>query len=199
MSRYDPVHCSQQPVQLHGSCSIDAPSVGKATHVMKLQRLLIVVLLVQSPIVWSQCAPGIPGAGNPGCMPPTDPGSPYGQPSDLGPSPPLPPQQVWKQQWGSVAMDFDNGSSGSVADSPTKERASRSAVMDCEEQGGKHCETILVFENQCAAIAQSPNGVISTATAAKKPEAESRVLAKCTERTTCTVIYSQCAFPVRVQ
>jgi hypothetical protein len=162
-------------------------------------KLAAFTLLIFAPSAWSQCAPGIPGAGNPGCIPPTAPGSPYGQPPGSAPSAPLPPPQVWQQRWGSVAMDFGNGAAGSVTNGQTKERASGSAISDCEEQGGNHCETILTFENQCAAIAQSSNGVVSTATAARKPEAESRVLAKCTDKVSCTLIYSQCAFPVRVQ
>jgi hypothetical protein len=161
--------------------------------------LCATALLFFASAVHSQCAPGIPGAGNPGCIPPTAPGSPYAQPYDSAPPAALPPQQVWQQQWGAAAMDFDNGASGSVTNGQTKDLASRSAVSDCEGQGGIHCVTILVFENQCAAIAQSANGVVSTATAARQPEAESRVRAKCTAGAACTLIYSQCAFPIRVK
>lgn len=162
-------------------------------------RIIACLLLICTPSVWAQCAPGIPGAGNPGCIPPTAPGSPYGQPSDAGPVAMPPAPAVWEERWGAVAMDFTADASGSVSNSPTEDRANRSALDDCANQGGSRCKVILTYHNQCAAITQSASGTYSSATAANKGEAESRVLAKCGDQRTCRILYSQCAVPVRVR
>ncbi|SDH08129.1 protein of unknown function [Dyella sp. 333MFSha] len=161
--------------------------------------LITYAFLAYAPMAWSQCAPGIPGAGNPGCIPPTAPGSPYGQTPASGELPPAAAPPVWEDRWGAVAMDYKASASGSVSDSPTEERASRAALLDCEGQGGTHCEVVLTYYNQCAAITQSAKGIFSSATAATKSRAESRVMAKCGDERTCRILYSQCALPVRVQ
>ena len=96
-------------------------------------------------------------------------------------------------------MDFAADASGTVSNSTTEERANRSALADCRDQGGTHCELVLTYHNQCAAITQSAAGIFSSATAATKGEAESRVIAKCGDQRTCRILYSQCAIPVRVQ
>lgn len=97
-------------------------------------------------------------------------------------------------------MDYAKGASGSVSESTTKELATRGAISDCEGQGGTKCQIMLTFRNQCAAITQrTDGGVFYGATAAKKPDAESRAIAKCGDMTSCTVLYSQCNYPVRVR
>jgi hypothetical protein len=166
---------------------------------MNWLRLSALLLILYAPLSWSQCAPGIPGAGNPGCIPPATPGSPYGQPTTSGVTGSAPPA-TWEDQWGAVAMDYANGASGSVSNSPTKERATRSAIVDCKGQGGTSCEIMLTFRNQCAAIVQrSDGGFFYGATAAEKQDAESRAIVKCGHGTVCNVLYSQCNYPVRTQ
>lgn len=67
---------------------------------MNIYKLLAFVSLVYSSVGWTQCAPGIPDAGNPGCIPPTAPGSPYGQPDSAGDSPTFPPPApIWEDRW----------------------------------------------------------------------------------------------------
>ena len=169
------------------------------TSDLVVRYLAASALLIYGPTAWSQCASGIPGAGNPGCVPPTAAGSPYGQPSDAAPITPAPAPAVWEDRWGAVAIDFSADASGSISNSPTENRANRSALDDCASQGGNNCKIVLTYHNQCAAITQSANGTYSSATASNKGEAESRVLDKCGDHQTCRILYSQCAFPVRVQ
>ena len=80
-------------------------------------------LLTYAPIGWSECAPGIPGAGNPACIPPTALGSPYAQPgSDVTAD--LPP--YGRIGGGAIAMNYGNGVSGGVKDGskmPVEERS----------------------------------------------------------------------------
>ena len=163
-------------------------------------KLLTCALLIYTPMGWAQCGAGIPGAGNPGCIPPTAPGSPYGQPADPGVIAPTPIRAAtWEDRWGAVAMDFAADASGTISNNTSEDRANRSALADCKEQGGTHCEIVLTYHNQCAAISQAAAGFFSSATAATKREAESRVIAKCGDPRTCRILYSQCATPVRVQ
>jgi hypothetical protein len=96
-------------------------------------------------------------------------------------------------------MDFAADASGTVTNSTSEDRATSSALANCKDQGGRHCEIVLTYHNQCAAITQAAAGFFSSATAATKTEAESRVIAKCGDPQTCRVLYSQCAVPIRVQ
>jgi hypothetical protein len=170
-----------------------------AVYDMTKMKIIACALLIYMPLAWAQCGAGIPGAGNPGCIPPTVSGSPYGQPSEAGTFIPAPARAVWEDRWGAVAMDLDADASGSTSDGFNEDRASHSALDDCAAQGGIHCQIVLTYHNQCAAITQSAAGIYSSATAANKSEAESRVIAKCGDAQTCRVLYSQCAVPVRIQ
>lgn len=166
---------------------------------MKSSRLLLLALLVYAPLGWSQCAPGIPGAGNPGCIPPTAPGSPYAQPAGSAPLPP-PPAPVWEDRWGAIAIDSESGAAGGANKSATKQEAARLALDRCAGAGGHHCEVAIAFVNQCTAIAQKAGGgVVSTATGANTDQASERAIERCGDSGSCTVISTLCAYPARVK
>ncbi|WP_081907547.1 MULTISPECIES: DUF4189 domain-containing protein [Luteibacter] len=148
---------------------------------------------------WSQCAPGIPGAGNPGCIPPTAPNSPYSQGSDSGASgiQSVGPQPVWEETWGAFAMDDVTGEAGTVENRQSRSEAERLAVETCARGGGVKCEVIFAFHNQCAAFTQKINGGgLNWDTGESTGVAEQRALSAC--RGTCQVIYSKCTVPRRV-
>jgi hypothetical protein len=166
---------------------------------MSVPKFFALVLVAYTPLGWSQCAPGIPGAGNPSCIPPTYPGSPYGQsdgyaePVSTGPAP------IWSDRWGAIAMDYSNGSAGGVKDGVTKDGATGLAIDRCRESGGTHCELTIVFMNQCVAVAQkSGGGFISTATAAERPQAAERALTRCADDGACKLVYEFCVRAARV-
>src|ERR1700754_4284953 len=102
---------------------------------MKTFKLLFLVLLSYAPLGWAQCAPGIPGAGNPGCIPPTQPGSPYGQQGDANSSLPssLPPAARWSERWGAVALDASTGNAVVSTGMKTQAEAKREALSQCRE------------------------------------------------------------------
>lgn len=167
---------------------------------MNILKVLTITLIAYSPGGWSQCAPGIPGAGNPGCIPPTAPGSPYGQPDNAGAIPPSAPAPVWEDRWGAIAIDYANGAAGGANKSTTKGDAVQLAVERCTHSGGIHCEVTASFVNQCAAIAQkSGRGLVYPAAAADPDEAARRAISKCGDTTECKVVVSLCSYPVRVQ
>ena len=162
-----------------------------------LKFCLLMMLAAYAPITWSQCAPGIPGAGNPGCIPPTAPGSPYGQPGEA--ATPTQPAAVWEDRWGAIALDYGNGASGAIDNGTSKQNASRGALEQCAQRGGAHCDVAIAFVNQCAAIAQKPGGgVVSSGTAAEARDAESRALARCGDGT-CKLLGTVCTYAVRTQ
>lgn len=161
---------------------------------MKLRKLLFLVLLIQAPIAWSQCAPGIPGAGNPGCIPPTQPGSPYNQGGDA-PVAPVAPAIKWVGGWGAVAMDEDY-KGGTVEDRDSKDEAETIALDLCKRNGGNKCKVLVTFDNQCAAMVQEPDGgTVHGNTGATTELAEQRALGACRGGNRCEVIYSKCSHP----
>jgi hypothetical protein len=169
---------------------------------MSNAKLLLLILVAYAPISWSQCAPGIPGAGNPGCIPPSAPGSPYGQPDSAGPLPPSVPAPVWEDRWGAIAIDYTNGAAGGANKEATKSGATQLAVERCMHSGGTHCEVTVSFVNQCAAIAQKAGrGLVYPATAANSEadEAARRAITKCGDSSECKVVASLCSYAVRVQ
>lgn len=163
---------------------------------MKLQRLLIFVLLAQSPIVWSQCAPGIPGAGNPGCIPPTQPGSPYYQDGNQQPTTSAPTPR-WADRWGAVAID-PSGHAGVINGEHSKTAAEQEALRKCQANQGTACAIAVSYYNQCAAIAQKPSGgVMGTSTGPTLDIAKSTALEQCDD-SSCRVVYSACSMAERI-
>lgn len=76
---------------------------GHSLHnkAVKLIALGSWVLLAVPLTVHAQCAAGIPGAGNPGCIPPSQPTSPYDQPGSEN-SIALSPAATWEDRWGQL-------------------------------------------------------------------------------------------------
>jgi hypothetical protein len=163
---------------------------------------LVYLSLLWAGTAFAQCAPGIPSAGNPGCIPPNQPNSPYYQGNANVDSEPAPPPPVrWGDRWGAISIDPTDSKAGSSVNQ-TSERSAKKRSMDiCAEDGGRQCKVVLTFVNQCAAIAvPTENGSYSTATAADSTEAESRALTRCSsDGSSCKVIYSECSLPVRIQ
>jgi hypothetical protein len=163
-----------------------------------ITRLTIAAFfLVGAGAAFAQCAPGIPSAGNPRCIPPNQQNSPYyeGQANAEAPAPEQ-PRVVWANRWGSIAMD-DNGAAGTVVDQTSESAARKEALARCEENGGKKCETVLSYHNQCAAVAQMPSGgPVFASRAPTQAEAESNSVSNCGQKG-CSVVYSRCSLPHR--
>lgn len=158
----------------------------------------LLLLMVFATNAYSQCAPGIPSAGNPGCIPPNQSNSPYyqGQQDDVSPQQAAP---QWAEGWGAIALDFGHGSHGTSAQSATKSSAASAALSDCQRNGGTQCEVVITFVDQCAAVSQSlDGGDISSATAATSDGAEQRSISRCGDATKCKVFVQECSAPVRV-
>lgn len=150
----------------------------------------------------AQCAPGVPSAGNPGCIPPSAPNSPYNQGSDGYPPANAPdePAPVWRETWGAVALDMNGAKAGMSNGESSKQSAASLALDRCASAGGSHCELRVTYHNQCVALSQEKGGgKVTTATGPDKRKVEAQALDLCGGGSTCSVVYSACSDAVRVQ
>ena len=161
-----------------------------------LNSLIAASLLIVSLGAHSQCAPGIPGAGNPGCIPPSQPNSPYYQADSGAPITP-PPTSKWESRWGAVAIDSDAGTPGAIVGRTSKSDAERVAMDICQHNGGSKCKVLISFYNQCAAVSQSPKGgSLFARSAFPQQPAEERALKQCGDSTP-QVLFSECSMPAQ--
>lgn len=108
-----------------------------------------------SPAVAQNCPAGIPSGGNPHCIPPDRPESPYYNGSkayiNSAPSPqPIVVQTRWADRWGAIAADGLAGALGFAVGFPTKRDAEHAAMSKCRNEGGGKCTLDLSFRNGCA-------------------------------------------------
>lgn len=161
------------------------------------RNLLLLGLCISGSDAIAQCAPGVPSAGNPGCIPPNQPNSPYYQNSAEPPA----PQQVpvhWADSWGAIAFDTAHGHYGAVKDLNSRRDARNAAIEMCESQGGTDCKIALDYHNQCAAAAQNPSGgPIGTAGGPNRESARALALKSCGQNE-CEVIYTECSIARRI-
>ena len=162
--------------------------------------LFLVVCIAHVARASAQCAPGIPSAGNPECLPPDDANSPYYQGN--GTQQPAPPQQlraIWATRWGAIAYDSATGAEGHIVGKINKSEAEQAVLSQCAEHGGNKCKVLVSYYNQCAAVAQVPGGGrITSARAPTAKKAEHMALDNCGQGT-CKIVYSACSPAVRVQ
>lgn len=164
-----------------------------------LKVFVIALISFGSTAAFAQCAPGVPSAGNPGCIPPNQPNSPYYQvdPTLPSPSPDQAPAR-WAELWGAIAIDSVNGGAGAVVDQVSRKDARDGAINACMSRGGKECEVVIDYHNQCAAAAQSPDGgKVGTASGPTREIARDLAMKTC-NGPSCKVIYDDCSLSRRV-
>jgi hypothetical protein len=144
--------------------------------------------------LFAQCAPGIPGGGNPSCVPPDvfynslPPGAPI---PDLGPQ--------WETRWGAVAMG--GGGFGAITDMPSKRKAHKAALAQCKKSGGgNQCKVSISYYNQCAAVAAGDNSATGGGYAPITETANKLATEQCQKTGgICRIYYSACSYPVRIR
>jgi hypothetical protein len=167
---------------------------------MKIAKSIALFCFLYMPLAYSQCAPGVPSAGNPGCIPQDRPESPNfrGNPDQLYNQAPQ-PEAVWADRWGAVAIDMDTGQAGAAVDQASKSAALSAALKNCALNGSPHCEIAIAYHNQCAAIVWASSAQI-TAHAATQSDARSMAMQECTKsHVDCRMVYSACSLPERIQ
>lgn len=172
------------------------------TTMKRIQFTGFSILLLTTGAAGAQCAPGVPSAGNPGCIPPNQTNSPYYQPpADEPAQPELQPKAIWEDRWGAIAFDPAHSAAGAVEGRTSKRTASDDAIDLCKAHGGETCTVSLTYKNQCAAVAQGPNGGASGhASAATIDRAKVLAIEECSKVSSeCAAIYSACSYAARVQ
>lgn len=142
------------------------------------------------------CPAGIPSAGNPACIPPSVPGSPYYTPPSARSS--RPPEGRWLDVWGAIVMDGVDSVVGITDDDSSEEAAVQHASRRCMAGGGKQCRLLITFSNQCVAMAWPPSG--GTPTAATGPllqQVKKQAIDACKDSAgkACYVSYASCIQP----
>lgn len=154
-------------------------------------------LSLATNLVIAQCAPGIPSAGNPGCIPPSQPNSPYYQPPVEPGSAPA-PQPAWEDRWAAVAVDDATGTAGVSTGKLSKGDANRAAIADCRTDGAQGCKILISYYSQCVALAQAKDaGMIYAVTSPRLDEAKAGSLQKC-GKDSCSVVYTNCVSAQRM-
>jgi hypothetical protein len=167
---------------------------------MKLLKIAALICCLHAPLTWSQCAPGVPSAGNPGCIPQDRPESGYfqGNPDQLN-GQAQQPQAIWADRWGAIAVDGDTGHAGTVTGFATKKTAIDAAMRDCAAGGPNNCKLRLSYHNQCAAVAWGASHM-GFAGAPTESEAQSNAMNGCRKGASdCKIVYSACSLPERIQ
>lgn len=164
---------------------------------MKEKIAIFAIFLGVSGVAIAQnCPSGIPSAGNPQCLPPTAPNSPYYQgESGAGSMDPVPIGR-WEDRWGAFAIDLKTGL-GASKDMRSRRAAERAALTECAKRGGLSCKVQLSYHNQCGVIIAGDTG-FNTSAAATVERASQIGMDRCTKSGDggCHVYYSDCSPPV---
>lgn len=162
--------------------------------------------LVWSPTVAAEggCPPGhypIGGQGVVGCAPIPGAATSGGSQQQI-PVPSPVSRGYWVKTWGVIAGDVDEGSYGAVTGHENQEAAEAAARAKCVIGGGRRCETVFVYHNQCAAmyrpLIDASVGIFTYNGAPTIELAESLGKTACESRNggKCEVFYSACSEPI---
>ena len=157
--------------------------------------LLVLALLSVSFVAHAQsgvmqapgCPPGVaPGDG--GCGGGNGNGAPSTTPAYTGP--------LWEDRYGALAND-GNGAGGIARNMKSKRAAKQEALRDC---GNSNCKIKVSVRNGCLAATWG-GGVAAYGVGDDVKGAENNALTDCKKgnEANCTVTYSACSLPVRVQ
>lgn len=114
----------------------------------------------------------------------------------------------WELTWGGFASDDTIGVTGTSTGQRSKRAARQAAMARCASLGGKTCEVVLVYQNQCAVAAHpvnssnQPEAGVTVYQAGPTIEVASDLALKgCDEKNkmkTCKILYSNCTKPYLV-
>jgi hypothetical protein len=108
---------------------------------------------------------------------------------------------IWAHRWGAIAWDLKRGAVGGSLEQPSKEAAEQAAVANCQSNdGGPDCKVEFTYHDQCVAMVTSLHKHTESS-AATIAEASKSAMKTCTDAglSDCTVDYTSCSLPVRIQ
>ena len=166
---------------------------------MSTKLMIAVCMLMASGTAVSQMTPQMQQQ-----LPPSDPSSSQynsvylpslGQGDTVRPD----PRGRWEDRWGAIAADAKKGKIGTAVDVASKRMAERMALAACKGDGGTDCRIKITYTNQCVAMVVGKVGY-GTSHAATESEAEMLGLSDCKAKDKeCSVYYSGCSLPERMQ
>ena len=166
-----------------------------------LKFMVVLLIIATSENVVAQCGMGIPGAGNPGCIPPdilnqqNNNHEHNGQPQ----SKTIIVRHKWADRWGAMVADNINPVIGFSTGAKSKRDALRLAKSDCLSKGGRGCDNLFAYRNQCAVMIAVKGGGAYYQSAPYVETAEGAGMKRCAEnKEICQVIYSNCSLPEAV-
>ena len=152
----------------------------------------------------AQCGMGIPSAGNPNCVPPGMPGSPYVTAPQNNSRQPVYQQPIiikheWADRWGAMIADSEHPVFGVSSGASSKMEAIKLAKLDCYKKGGGVCDEPFTYTNQCGAFIGAKGGGGYFGAGPTQKRAEAAALKHCQESgRTCVVLYTDCSLPEAV-
>jgi hypothetical protein len=109
------------------------------------------------------------------------------------------PGPEWETRWIAVAVDSGEGVFGAAKDMSSKRNASKAAIAQCRERGGKSCKPFGVTYNQCFALA-SGGRYINSFGSPTREGAQNGALEECERKAMgCQIYFSDCSYPQRVR
>ena len=165
--------------------------------------LLCSLLIISSAAsAEGRCPPGYFPTTNPdfvGCAPTYDSGGyDSGYSPASAPKPPDPGAR-WKFRWGAIVVDAKNGIYGGADGFDKPSQAQKAAVKDCRKHGGKRCELIIEYYNQCGALVWG-NNRYSAHSGPLPDEVSKRALDRCAkDASNCQIYYLGCSYPIEVE
>ena len=150
----------------------------------------------------AQCGMGVPGAGNPGCIPP-DVLNQQNQNSTNQQQ----PQKIvirhkWADRWGAMVVDDVNPVTGHSVSARNRKEARKLAKNDCLLNGGGGCTNMFTYYNGCAVMNAVMGGGVYYGYGNTLKMAQDEADKQCLDNLkACRVIYSDCshaeAVPIR--
>jgi len=149
------------------------------------------------------CPPGFEpnAAGTPGreCIPSAGQGGGEGGDYSQSSGP------FWETRWGAFAYDYATAIVGVGSKMPSRGKAKKAAVADCQSRGGKNCKVEFSYYNHCAAIAEGrmSSGLYTRYYRSENglDDAVSGALKGCADQggAACQAIITDCSRPQRVR
>lgn len=172
--------------------------------IMSCRLFSLLFLMVCSFMVGAEgrCPPGYFPTTNPdfvGCAPIYGSGGyDSGYSPASAPKPPDPGAR-WKFRWGAIVVDGEKGKFGSADGFDRPSQAKKAAVKVCRKKGGKRCELLIEYYNQCGALVWGDDRY-SGFSGPLPEEVSRRALASCAKETSnCQIYYMGCSYPVEVE
>lgn len=142
------------------------------------------------------CPPGmIPANGtNANSCVPIPPG--YYQEQQVSP---LASGPIWADRYGAIATDFSHSSAGASVNKESRGEAEQAAIAECRSNGGVNCNVEISYGNGCVSLAIGKTGHNAKAGPSIASASRSAMDVCNAADTECSVYYSACSPPERVQ